>query len=329
MNKKPWTKKLVQQHAQAAVAIEVYTLPFYFTVLSSIKPLNAEVIPPIYPKIYNQILSVAIEEMLHLQLAANLCIALGTTPKFRTPNYTIPVDLLKPNDPATKDKGALNARLGPFNKTALDTMLDIETPAEFEVTDPLTPQASYNSIGQLYAALKEGITQLKDSFTWPAGHQQDQFTTFTLVSKITSFDLAIEAINTICEQGEGLAQTPIPKAPFTPSQFPIPSKYQLNLKAWGAPNPDPSPDNGFSHFGRFISIQNAVKSGYPPVFSGFDSPTDPAALALSGNFAKFITGINNTWNTGAAFDSAGVMPKLLANATTCWTMGVIPYWGKP
>ena len=33
-----WTKPLVQEHAQVAVAVELYTLPFYITALASIKP---------------------------------------------------------------------------------------------------------------------------------------------------------------------------------------------------------------------------------------------------------------------------------------------------
>ena len=54
-----WTKELIQEHAQVAVAVELYTLPFYLTALTSTKDTN-------YP-IYHSILSVCIEELLHLE----------------------------------------------------------------------------------------------------------------------------------------------------------------------------------------------------------------------------------------------------------------------
>ena len=121
-NNRQWSQELVQAHAQAAVAVELYTLPFYLTVLTSIKDTK--------DSCYKNILSVCIEEMLHLQFAANLCLALDTTPNFSAPKYGIPIPYLKPYDRDTGHHALINGFLDAFDETTLDIMLDIETPTE-------------------------------------------------------------------------------------------------------------------------------------------------------------------------------------------------------
>ena len=83
---KTWTKPLAQDYAQTAIAVELYTLPFYLTALTSITDTSHNA--------YKSILSICIEEMLHLELAANLCIALDTQPKFNAPQYGTPIPYL-------------------------------------------------------------------------------------------------------------------------------------------------------------------------------------------------------------------------------------------
>ncbi|MEW6497707.1 MAG: ferritin-like domain-containing protein [Cyanobacteriota bacterium] len=128
---KTWTKELVQEHAKAAVMVEMYTLPFYLTVLSSIKYPSIQYPDPDkkHPA-YNSILSICIEEMLHLQLAANLCIALDTQPIFTAPKYDgTPIPYLDPKNPTTGHHKLINVTLDSLNETTLDLMLDIETPS--------------------------------------------------------------------------------------------------------------------------------------------------------------------------------------------------------
>ena len=65
-----WTKELVQEHAKTAVLIEMYTLPFYLTVLTSIilpEKSDQSAQAKFTNQAYAAILSVCIEEMLHLQ----------------------------------------------------------------------------------------------------------------------------------------------------------------------------------------------------------------------------------------------------------------------
>ncbi len=119
-----------QVHAQVAVAVELYTIPFYLSALASIIPPGSQGATDKSNAAYAAVLSVCTEEMLHLQLAANMCIALGTTPNFTPPVYgvvpTFPdgTPILDPDDPDTGDKGILNASIGNILQ-ALPTMLDI------------------------------------------------------------------------------------------------------------------------------------------------------------------------------------------------------------
>ncbi|WP_166481774.1 ferritin-like domain-containing protein [Scytonema sp. UIC 10036] len=50
-----WTKELVQNGAKTAVLVELYTLPFYLTALSSITDTNHNA--------YKSLLSICIEEI--------------------------------------------------------------------------------------------------------------------------------------------------------------------------------------------------------------------------------------------------------------------------
>src|SRR5476651_266575 len=103
-------KAAVQAIVQAAVNVELFTIPLYMTALYSIQGVHqitgaqsnlyqgrlwpglAPTFRPGMPrpgnnipeneKAFNTIFSVFIEEMLHLQLASNVATALGISPKF-------------------------------------------------------------------------------------------------------------------------------------------------------------------------------------------------------------------------------------------------------
>ncbi|MCW5209373.1 hypothetical protein VU10_04140 [Desulfobulbus sp. US1] len=148
---KQWTKKLVQEHAQAAVAVEFYTLPFYITAMCSIKEKQSEAVQIIR--------SVILEELLHVQLTANLCRALDTAPNFKPPQYGSDIPYLSPYNPDTGECCFLNASLGPLDDTTLNTMLDIETPEQAQLRQDLDhtlPKYPYHSIGEMYDASYSG-----------------------------------------------------------------------------------------------------------------------------------------------------------------------------
>lgn len=318
-----WTVPRVQSQAQAAVTLELYTLPFYLTALTSLTDTTSQ--------IYVTILSVAMEEMLHMELAANLCLALGTTPNFTAPVYGTAIPYLDPDDPETGNHALINAVLGPLDQTRLDTMLDIETPEEFEqdtVND--TPQDVYGSIGAFYDALFQGIKSVGwDKFHGSTANQQAIFGSTNFPETIASLDDAQSAIATITEQGEGKRFPVAPLPPFTIVQFPVPPENRL------ADPSDPSEQNAYSHFGRFVNIQNSVDpTSFPQVYPG-DDPYGPlethqqdALNVLQKDFNILLDTLNGLWATGQG-DWKQPMLDLMTDCVTCWQVSVIPLWSAP
>lgn len=321
---KAWTKKLVQEHAQTAAAVELYTLPLYITAMASVRDAGSEASRIIF--------SVAVEEMLHLQLAANLCAALDTSPNFRPPQYGEDVPHIKPYDPETGERGFLNAVLGPLDDERLNTMLDIENPEEIPqnlTVDHTTPQHPYSSIGEMYDGLMVGIKQVGiEHFSWTTQHQQAHWPEQHFPQIIANYADARNAVQAVTNQGEGhILEGVLKSPPWTEKNFPIPPFYRL----MNDPN-DPEPYNGYAHFGRFLKLKN---DRLPEIYSGIDDPTDPIHRPLQQNFFQLLMMLETLWaNGGTNFGGSealwsvmqGVMKKLVVNARACWKAGVIPNW---
>lgn len=74
-----WTLEQLQEHLQAAVDLEFWTIPYYMAAAYSIKDQGEAA--------FQLILSVVNQEMLHVQLAANIANAYGLKPLFKCPVY--------------------------------------------------------------------------------------------------------------------------------------------------------------------------------------------------------------------------------------------------
>jgi hypothetical protein len=314
-----------QVHAQVAVAVELYTIPFYLSALASIIPPNAPNATDKSKAAYAAVLSVCTEEMLHLQLAANMCIALGTTPNFTAPIYgVVPAfpdgtPILDPDDPATGDSGILNARIGNLLQ-ALPTMLDIEVPSEFEAGRLVPP---YHSIGQMYAALRTLARLASPGIPWTTTHQQVVFAPQAFTQTIASFNDLSTAIDVICEQGEGQAQSPPPTAPFNADEFRVPAADQT-----AGTGSVPAAQAQFSHFGRFLNVQALGLDDTVLVYQGTATanPASPENLKLQSDFAALITTLNGIWAGTTPQGGIWSMTSLLDDAAAVWAKGNIPQW---
>ena len=189
--------KVLHNLVQAAIEVELFTIPLYMTTLYSIKGLyttsdsTQQLWPGMRPnstadtpsqKAYNVIFSVYIQEMLHLQLVSNIATGLGHNPKLPVPKYSggsvIPCigDLKK--IPDFKD---VKVELGPLNQNQIDLFLAIELP-DWDVKDPSQKKPSvpfaagigskttnlpeFGTIGHLYECIEEYLNiQYKDSST--------------------------------------------------------------------------------------------------------------------------------------------------------------------
>ncbi|SDI15989.1 ferritin-like domain-containing protein [Nonomuraea jiangxiensis] len=137
----------LREHLQWAVELEHATLPPYLCALYS---LDAER----NPEAADVVGSVFIEEMLHLALAANLLNAVGGRPRLDTPHLLPPYPRGLPHGDRS-----LELSLLPFGPEALEMFLRLEQPAP-----PGAPAEGdrYETIGQFYAAIEEGLRHLCD-----------------------------------------------------------------------------------------------------------------------------------------------------------------------
>jgi hypothetical protein len=189
----------LHEHLQWAIELEHATLPPYFCALASIIPgTNKEAI--------GVLTSVFLEEMLHMTLAANLLNAVGGAPVIDSPDFT-------PRYPAYLPHSANGflVHLAPFSPQSVETFMRIEKPEDGDAP----PEAErYDTIGQFYRALEDGVRSLCAEMGEtrlfcgdPARQITPDVFDYTGSGRIIPvFDLAsaLAAIEEIEEQGEGL-----------------------------------------------------------------------------------------------------------------------------
>ena len=202
----------------AGLQLEHATIPPYLTALYSVHPgknLDA----------FHIIRVVAVEEMLHLTLAANVLNAIDGTPDLTRPDFV-------PAYPAYLPDGETDFQVGlqRFSREAIDTFLKIERPAgapdeESRVTTggskgslpahPGEEELRFHSIGEFYEEIMRGLQNLeaekaKAGETLFVGDSARQVTPEYYYSgggdivPVTDLESAVEALRLIGEQGEGL-----------------------------------------------------------------------------------------------------------------------------
>lgn len=197
--------------------IEHATLPPYITALYSLKPgKNLEA--------FHILRSVAVEEMLHLTLVANVLNAVGGNIK-----STLTAPDFVPKYPTKLPTGETDfqVHLSKFSRETVDTFLNIERAEEFHEDEPLVvsrslqesllsvmgydPSNRFYSIGSFYAEIIRGLyalhKQMGDALF--CGDPKRQITPEYYyngagdIIPVTDLPSAIRALKVIQEQGEG------------------------------------------------------------------------------------------------------------------------------
>lgn len=197
---KGWTEDNVREYLQHAVYLELWTVPLYLTAAYSINvPVDATTGRPEMVNLddlpknqdgsydfaeftneqasqyaFDSVLSIAIQEMLHLELAANILNAVrpagqppknGSWVKFTgeyAPSYKQPPPCL-PTPPA-----GLTLKFGPLDQDRLNLFMWIEQKGSDAQEERFLPE--YDSIGDFYHALSYGLTACWSEL-YPAGGQ--------------------------------------------------------------------------------------------------------------------------------------------------------------
>ena len=203
-------------YLKEALVLEHATIPPYLSALYSIKPgtnLDAR----------NIIRVVAVEEMLHLTLAANVFNAVGGTPSLTYPGFV-------PNYPAYLPDGETDfmVSIERFSKKAVDMFLQIERPIKVHAHQRFLkrsrrqnslapallnrdPELHFYNIGEFYLEILGGLDRLYDKLGNDlfCGDPKRQITPEYYYSgggniiPVVDMKSAKEALNLIIEQGEG------------------------------------------------------------------------------------------------------------------------------
>lgn len=198
------TPEDLRDHIELAIRVELSTIPPYLFAMYSIEDQNSEAALLIR--------SIVVEEMLHAVLATNLLLAVGGAPDFAGTAYMprYPMELPHHRPPLTLD-------LAPCSlEVVRELFMRIEQPETHGA--PAEPD-EFETLGQFYHALEIGIGDLSNRFDLfsnpqtgsqlsnPAFYQPvalDADDSGGLVL-ITDLDSAIEAIEIIVHQGEGMS----------------------------------------------------------------------------------------------------------------------------
>ncbi|MFZ5816264.1 MAG: ferritin-like domain-containing protein [Bacillota bacterium] len=193
-----------------------------------------------------QIYHVAVQEMLHLCLAANLLTAVGGAPNLRRPNFP---------QPKERYPLGLPSELAPFSLETIERYKKWEEPEFLEpptTEAPLMPRdLTYKTIGELYHIIETAFRR-PDAQRWLIGPARAQVTNQLFpfqppVIAVTNPEAACRAVQLIVEEGEG-----------TPP------------RADGSQQIDPN-----SHYGIFSAIVEGLKEeppGFAPAWATVHNP---------------------------------------------------------
>jgi hypothetical protein len=330
MQSKSWTPESLLDHLQKAVYLELWTLPLYLTAAYSVRVpgTDAEKPPTLVPVrspknpnrsreqiAFNHIYSIAVQEMLHLELASNLLNALfgphGYGPKF-TGEWAPRYDAFPPWIGVK-----LPVQLGAVDEAQMRLLAAVETPEPDTDPPPDGPQEVYDSIGQFYKAIQQGIDALWDTLYVPSskGFRQrsefadpkfpgDDYTGFSATisgDSATARAQADQVVQAIIGQGEGSG------GPFIPEDL--------------RPEELDDLEDRVSHFARFRLVQAqqtyAVRS---------DSDALRAAqAALDSGFTQLLQGLEQSFGGDLAL-AAGLNPmwSLPTQIVQVWAAGGVP-----
>lgn len=252
----------VRRALQQAIELEHATLPTYLYALYSLKPDTNE-------RIATLMLSVIMEEMLHMALSCNILNAVGGHPVIDKADF-IPA---YPGPLPGGIESNLEVPLAPFSLALIENVFMVieepEDPQHFPVkTEALAAEAQM-TIGQFYDRLKRCIIELSEKGNIFTGNASYQLTK-GLPGLIAVHDVstASDAIDTIVRQGEGTHTSPLDPQ-HTPAHY-----YRYAEIFYGktlVPNTTPPPDFAyageaipFDPDGVYPAVTNPALDGYAP-----------------------------------------------------------------
>jgi hypothetical protein len=310
---KPTTKtkdlQWIRQSLQSAIELEYSTLPIYLSAMFSLEVQNYTA--------YNTIRSVAMEEMVHMAIAANILAALGGNPAIKNINVPFPTKGLPGG--AEPD---LHVTLASFSKNQLQNFMRIETP-EFLLHELKLPE-KYPTIAVFYNSIKKAIIDNAEDVTaaikkgGTANQVGDNigFSTFVYQEGVDPVKMLCDGIDEILEQGEGASANDL----ITSSEFETEQSHYAKFAAlyYGASYQQPKRIKKITKKNE-AKFFKGLPIGYPEVVNTLALPKDGYAkiLALDPNGATVKTALE-------AFDTA--FSTMLTTLDTVWNGDAPTSW---
>lgn len=320
-----WEKQNLFDHLQHAVDLELWTIPLYMTSLYSIKGIEG-VSPKNYPKTAKLLQSVLNEEMLHLEIACNLCNALGYSPKINSPIYSKDdgIPFLSPQN-VPLDLSDYSVQLGPLNVSQLKLFCAIESPQKVE-DEFWANKAEYESIAELYAAISIGVQKYWEECYDPKnqkqkanfqGYKTKNHSHLGVSQIIDSLESALNGIEVIIEQGEGA------QGKYIPEQYqpPVLQKDQPYHPGWY--------EGDICHFQKFHLLLNNPES-LPATYK--ETKTADGNIFhndLMNNYTQFLEELQKSFNSNGdqmTSDFWTIMMGLSSKIQQVWAQGICPDW---
>ena len=305
---------LFHQHLQYAVELELWTIPYYLSAMYSVVDKHSTA--------YQLIRTIANQEMLHLQCAANIANAYGLVPTIDIPDYNGTVPHLNfTEDPVEVVEQFIphSFKIGPLDTPRINGMCLVELP-EFDTNDSSNVALydnfkEYGTIGAFYQALLHGAKLHEKEITGGV-RQVNYFAPFyrnspnlTITeSGSVGFNQVEFLIHLITDQGEG----------YSKAEQIIPPVYQNT-----ADDIEPEDD----HFKKFLSIK---ESKAQPLTFAFKDPCSYSAHdkklegILIDKYANLTAGLQALFageDPSAFFSDMASVGGAIRN---CWQNGVVP-----
>ena len=320
---KTWSKKEIYEHLQHALDLELWTVPLYLTAAYSIKGLKGTAQKD-YPDAAKLILSVVVQEMLHIELVCNLSNALGYSPKFNRPQYDaakgIPFIHPEHNHLPSEIKG-YTVQCGPLNENSLKLFCAIEFP-HLSASTNWTEKKEYRSIAEFYLALREAILHHWDDLFVGKERNTKQKLNFSEYGGTHGFSQVVTdkkgaemAIEAIIEQGEGAHADHVP-ADFQPH---IP-KDAPEHASWFK--------GDWSHYEKFFYLLHN-QDNIPELYPGKESPENKKNERLQKRFDLILQQMEKDFNEeGEEMDSRfwAMMTELGVELIWLWEAGIVPHF---
>ncbi len=287
---------------QAAVEVEMFTIPPYLSAMWSIKTISHFA--------YRSIKVIVKEEMLHLGLMCNLLTALGEVPKMNVKGHSPHYPSRLPGNINPK----LTVALQGLSSESLETFMAIELPENGSVVGKMSETLmalteEFSTLGAFYTAILTAFEKHQPAL--PVVNQLEDATIDLF--KITDISLVRTAIGIIKQQGEGSNGTPEDTGPNDLAHY-----YRFGEIFFGKKLQKDVTTGNWDFNGDAIVFPDVFPMAAIPKGGYQKADVKPEVWALleefDSNYSTMLNQLQAAWEGGSLDEAVGAMFSLKQSA---------------